>query len=1433
MKLKKRSKNIIILFFAAFLLMCGGIVGMNSVSVYAATSISSKCKTSGTYSTGGDYQSGCPDNFAVYMHSSAQNGATSTIYNDKVLNWTYVYIKIEVNALSGHNSFKLTRNGATYSSKTLSGNASQTLYSGSLSDGEYELTYVGNYKPNWFSGTTTYTYKYRFVIDKTGPSYTLKAGTSTVSSGSYVNQQITYSVSDYKPYCIYYKKPGSTAYSLTTATTYTVAATSLNNGWWYFYAEDWYYNTNNTVSIYLDTVKPAGKVTNSSGTTIASGGYTNKPIKYTATDAGGVSYYQYKQPGATSWSSYTSGTSVSGTNGWYYFRSVDKAGNTSDEYKVYYDSTTPNGTLYGGTVAKTSGSYTNANYIRYVVSDSYSGIANCYVKMPGSSYYSAYSSGTQLATEGTYYFYSIDKAGNASATVSITLDKTKPTGTLYGGTSAVSSGDSTNANYIRFVPYDAIGLSATYVKKPGTTSYVAYTSGTQFTAEGTYSFYSIDRAGNVSPTYTVTLDRQIPTAQLYVDGTPVDNGTYTNGAYISFESEENCYVKVPGSDTFSAYISGTEYYKAGKYVFYGISESGNSTGHYTIIIDRTIKTLTVNNVSDGQTDGDVILTWTNGNPDIYAPIKEVTVNGKPYVNGTTIYTIDTGVYNVVCVDEAGNKWETYFTSSKTNVPTATFQKEYYEAYDSEGNYYTFASYENALAFATARENGYVRTGKWNNSIWDTGIAMDAQDSVNAKNGTYYIYKKSGNAAEEVAYFTLDRLDEVIAEYAAVGIHDYYYWEKEAAPIAEGENLYSYSDDRAILSDQIKFGDNIGTIIDGKEYVGDSYAEEGNHVLTVFDEWGNTCEYDLIVIRKAPEIQYVIGEGVSNTVTFDRTYYFKAAVTVGITDEYDEFAMFNVYDGNKELLGSFSLGEIYSIAESGKYTVEAINHFGVSETFTLIISRDAPKISMSENAEGKRLEISITDSVDDEAHIQTLEIYKSVDGGETWTLLSRDDYENAVSADRLTYSFRTSGLYKVVVTDEFRTGIDAVTEVFNYTQKTPEGALSGVENGGYTNGTVKFEWSDEASVVVEKNGEVIEYTSGKVLSEDGNYTITFENFDGYKAIYTFTIDTANPEITLNGAENGQAVTGDVSLTLEEDMLSAEIFKNGETLGKYESETVITDSGEYTIVVADLAGNKSEVTFTIDKFVDYEINVNDKGLSNSVVATANEDVTVTLTKDGEQVVYSLGDEIAEAGTYTLVLTDKLGNQSAITFTVVNPLVQKFEYNFDETPGFEKVTVNGEDKRLNYGTLELYEDGVYEIAVYANGKTYTFVVEVDHTAPAITLEGVESGSATKGGVVISEVSEEATMKVYKDGIEIEYELGDELKEIGQYKIVVEDKCGNVAEYNFEILYSMNGGAVALIVIGVLVIAGVVVAVVLGKKSAYKQKKSKADKESESGEE
>lgn len=1620
------------------LVMVFGIFIANPMEASAATNRAGVYMLSGTYDIGDGSVSGYMDQFGiqiateVFYDDSGYNSTTK--YNYEVYDWTYFSFYIHADDIKEHQSFKLTKDGSTYVNLTLSGDTGMYLWKGSLPTGYYVLTYVGTYKPNIFS-TKTYTFTYRFYVDKDKPTYSLKAGGSTISSGSYTNKAISYSISDYSSTKLYYKSPGSSSYTYTTSTSKSVSATSANNGWWYFYGTDGY-QSSSTVSVYLDTVAPVGKVTNSSGTTISNGGYTNKPVKYTATDTGGVSYCQVKNPGSSTWSTYTAGTALSASHGWYTFRSVDKAGNTSSEYKVYYDSTAPTGTLYGGTTTKSSGGYTNASYVKYVASDSHSGVKACYVKkpgstsyvaytsgtqltaegtyyfycvdnsgnqsttvsitldktvptgtlyggtstkssgsytnasyvkytasdslsgvnacyvkMPGASSYTSYSSGTQLATQGTYYFYCVDKAGNSSSVVSITLDTTKPTGTLYGGTSSISSGTHTKASYVKYVPSDNIALNAIYVKKPGSSSYVAYTSGTQLTdqgvysfyctdkagntsatvtvtldrtapvgtvyggttsktsgsytnasyvkytatdslssaityyvkmpgatsyttyasgtqlategtysfysvdkagnqssvstitldvtkptgklyggstllssgdstnassvkfvpsdnialntifvkapgatsyaaytsgkeltAEGVYSFYAVDKAGNQSATYTVTVNRQIPSAQLYVDDKAVGNGTYTNGDYIKFVCGETCYVKAPGSTSFTAYTSGAELNKSGKYVFYGEDEAGNSTGEYTIVIDRTIKKVNISNVTNGTTDGDAVITWTNGDANTYAPITSVKVNGKAITNGATVHTIETGTYKVTVLDAAGNTWETEFTSTKDNIPTVTLQKEYYEVHDANGDIFAFDSYESALEFAIKRENSLVRKGTWSSISWDTGIAMDEKDSVNAVNGEYFIYKKSGNADEEVAYFTTERLDEVIAEYAKVGIKSYYYWQKEPAVIADGENLYSYSDGTTILANSIELGADIGVLIDGEVYVGASIETEGKHVITVFDDFGNTREYTMIVVRKAPAIQYTVGEGSTNTATFERTYLFKDEVTLSIIDEIDEFAMFRVYDEDGELLAILNADETFKVTESGSYTVIAVNHAGDSETFSFKISRNAPSVSLVEDAEEKQLVITINKSEDDESHIQSIVIQKSTDNGETWVTLTEDDYGNTIVLDTLAYKFRTSGMYKVVITDEFRTGIDAISGQITYEQPIPAGDLAGVQDGGITNTDVVFTWDDEAVVTVEKNGEVIPYESGDKLTADGDYTITFENFDGHKKVYAFTIDTEEPEVEMEGADHRESVNTDVKVFYTEENLKAELFKDGKSLGEYVSGNPISADGQYRVRVVDTAGNEVSVEFTIDKTVSYDINVYDKGLSNSVVATAKEQVTVVLTKNGEVVDYKLGSEITEPADYVLELTDALNNRAQIAFKVIQPYVTEFTHNFDDIEGMGGVTVNGEDHRLNYGTLELKTDGVYEVGVTVSGKVYTFKVTVD-TKVGFSINAHDKGLANS---VTINATEDVTVTVTKNGEAINYVVGTEITEPAAYTVKVEDKLGNKSEMSFTIIVS-----------------------------------------------
>ena len=200
------------------------------------------------------------------------------------------------------------------------------------------------------------------------------------------------------------------------------------------------------------------------------------------------------------------------------------------------------------------------------------------------------------------------------------------------------------------------------------------------------------------------------------------------------------------------------------------------------------------------------------------------------------------------------------------------------------------------------------------------------------------------------------------------------------------------------------------------------------------------------------------------------------------------------------------------------------------------------------------------SEDELGLIQSIEIYKSTDGQETWVQLDKDDYGVIIEAGTYFFSFRTSGVYKIILTDEFRTGDAAVIESIEYKQPTIGAILNGVENGGYTNGTVSVEWTDEVTVTATKDGEMLEYNSGDELKDDGEYVIALGNFDGEKLVYKFVIDTIAPELTVLGTTRGSKGKDDVSVSFIENDLIVQLYKNGEFIGDYVSETLITESGK---------------------------------------------------------------------------------------------------------------------------------------------------------------------------------------------------------------------------------------------------------------------------------
>ena len=576
-----------------------------------------------------------------------------------------------INGASTSSTGKYT-NASTYISVSDSGSGAEALYMKAPGSSYYSnvgtSTTVSSTATNGLyyfyakdkAGNTSSTYY--LYLDTSKPTGTIKNSSGTAISG-YTNGAFSYTATDTGSGVSYlqYKKPGSSSWLSYTSGT-TIASTATN-GQYQFRAVDKAGNVSDTQTIYLDSAAPTGTIKNSSGTAIS--GYTGGAFSYTATDTGsGVSYLQYKMPGSSSWTTYSSGTTISAsaTNGLYQFRAVDNAGNTSAVSSIYLDTAIPTGKITdsNGTTVTTT---TNKAF-KYTASDGLSGIAYMQYKKPNSTVWETYAAGTLIQTtdtNGIYRFRAFDNAGNESETVMICLDTVKPTGTLYGGTSTVASGGKTNANYVKFVPSDSMsGIKSIYVQTPSSSGYESYTSGSQLAEEGAYSFYCTDGAGNFSMIYTIILDKSAPIigclqTEFY--------STYGLGFTVSASDDSGSvmlYYKTPSSSSYV--LAGTSSYSTtlesenGKYYFYAVDDLGNRSQTYWIDLQIVYPDPTVEHSG---TDNSVYITWTNG--------KTATLNGNDYTKGTWIKT--EGGYTVTVTNEYGLSTTKTFSITHNYVVT--------------------------------------------------------------------------------------------------------------------------------------------------------------------------------------------------------------------------------------------------------------------------------------------------------------------------------------------------------------------------------------------------------------------------------------------------------------------------------------------------------------------------------------------------------------------------------------------------------------------------------------------------------------------------------------------------------------------------------------------------------------------------------------------
>ena len=316
--------------------------------------------------------------------------------------------------------------------------------------------------------------------------------------------------------------------------------------------------------------------------------------------------------------------------------------------------------------------------------------------------------------------------------------------------------------------------------------------------------------------------------------------------------------------------------------------------------------------------------------------------------------------------------------------------------------------------------------------------------------------------------------------------------------------------------------------------------------------------------------------------------------------------------------------------------------------------------------------------------------------------------------------------------------------------------TGVNNYFRSDVIITAEDANLGTIHLRKNGELIKnYELGTPLTEEGNYEVVMSDKAGNKSEQiNFTIDKTAPVIKLEGTGVNNNFRTDVKAIIEEANVHNIKYRkdDGRWITVSEKELTFTEEGTYTIEVIDLAYNRTEVTFTIDKTAPV-ITLEGTGVNNNFrtdVKATIEEANVHNIKyrkdDGRWITVNEKElTFTEEGTYTIEVIDLAYNRAEVTFTIDKTApalrelrVQNF-YNPTGNQNYSGLTQNpGQNKgiAITVNTTELLAKnpiiviGGKEIEVPVQEPQYNkYVVYVDLTEDMNLVEGEKIPVTVKG--------------------------------------------------------------------------------------------------------
>ncbi|PWK09037.1 beta strand repeat-containing protein, partial [Tumebacillus permanentifrigoris] len=919
-----------------------------------------------------------------------------------------------------------------------------------------------------------------------------------------------------------------------------------------------------------------------------------------------------------------------------------------------------------------------------------------------------YTLGTAITVDGSYVLTVTDVAGNTTV-LHFGVDTTAPvvTGVLENQTYATTVTPSSSDSDIQTVTLTKNG-----------TAVAGYTLGTAISQHGTYVLTVTDQAGN-----STVLHFSLDTVAPVITGVTENQLYATAVTPTSSDSDIQTVTLTKNGTAVAGYTLGTAISADGTYVLTVTDQVGNTTVlHFSI--DQTAPVVT--GVIDNQLYNTTV-TPTSSDTDIQTVT--LTKNGT----GVAGYTLGTaisqsGSYVLTVTDQAGNSTVKNFSiDTVAPVVTGVLDNQLYAAA------VTPTSSDTDIQTVSLTKNGTVVAGY---TTLGTAITQD---------GVYVLTVTDQAGNSTVLNFSIDTTAPVIS-----GLIDNHIYTSSITPSSSDTDIQT-----VLLT---KNGSAIGYTL------GTAITTDGNYVLSVTDQAGNTTVFHVSIDTLAPVVTGVL----------DNQSY--ASTVTPTSSDSDIQTLTLTRDGTA--VAGYALGT--AITADGTYVLTATDLAGNSTVVHFIIDTAAP--SVTGVIDNQLYNVSVTPSSTD-TDIQATQLTRNGSTVAGYTL------GTAITAD---------GTYVLTVTD-----LVGNTTVLHFSIDQTAPVVTGViDNQLYNTSVTPFSSdSDIQSVTLTKNGTAVAgYTLGTAVSTDGTYVLTVLDLAGNSTVLHFTIDKVAPVIT-GVIENNLYNTSVTPSSSDTDIQTVTLTQNGTAVVGYALGTPIASNGTYVLTVTDLAGNSTVYHFSIDTTAPVIAGVVDNQVYASSVTPTSSDSdiqTVTLTKNGSAVGgYTLGTAVTQHGTYVLTVTDLAGNSTVYHFSidtmapVITGVIDNHLYAASVTPTSADTDIQTTTLTKNGTAVAGYvlgtaitADGSYVLTVVDQvGNSTVLHFSIDQTAPVVT--GILNNQLYNAAVTPSSADTDIqTTTLTKNGSTVAgYTLGTAVSQNGSYVLTVTDQAGNSTVLNFSI--------------------------------------------------